>query len=75
MESLILIAVLICPVVMGTMMFLMWRGMRHGNQASAQPPPSEVAEPAHHSVADDGRPAAAQKSEVRVDRGEVRLKP
>jgi hypothetical protein len=31
MEGLILlIAVLVCPVVMGTMMVLMWRGMRHG---------------------------------------------
>jgi hypothetical protein len=25
---LILLAVLVCPIVMGTMMFLMWRGMR-----------------------------------------------
>jgi hypothetical protein len=31
MDLLILLAVLVCPVVMGTMMFLMWRGMRgHG---------------------------------------------
>lgn len=29
MSSLILlVAVLVCPVVMGTMMVLMWRGMR-----------------------------------------------
>jgi hypothetical protein len=28
MEALILLAVLACPIVMGTMMFLMWRGMR-----------------------------------------------
>jgi hypothetical protein len=32
MEALILLAVLACPIVMGTMMFVMWRGMRsHGN--------------------------------------------
>jgi hypothetical protein len=28
MEALILLAILVCPIVMGTMMFLMWRGMR-----------------------------------------------
>lgn len=28
MDALILLAVLVCPIVMGTMMFLMWRGMR-----------------------------------------------
>jgi hypothetical protein len=28
MEVLILLAVLACPIVMGTMMLLMWRGMR-----------------------------------------------
>jgi hypothetical protein len=28
MNALILLAVLVCPIVMGTMMFLMWRGMR-----------------------------------------------
>jgi hypothetical protein len=33
MEVLILLAVLACPIVMGTMMLLMWRGMRaHGQQ-------------------------------------------
>jgi hypothetical protein len=44
MEALILLAVLACPIVMGTMMFLMWRGMRadgkaegaHEDAASAQ---------------------------------------
>ncbi len=36
MESLILLAVLVCPVVMGTMMFLMWRGMRHGDQSEGE---------------------------------------
>lgn len=45
MEGVILlVAVLICPVVMGTMMFLMWRGMRQGRDAGgdreARPPGS-----------------------------------
>lgn len=31
MEALILLAVLACPIVMGTMMFVMWRGMRSGH--------------------------------------------
>jgi len=32
MEALILLAVLVCPIIMGTMMFLMWRAMRgHGD--------------------------------------------
>jgi hypothetical protein len=31
MEVLILLAVLACPIVMGTMMLLMWRGMRAGH--------------------------------------------
>jgi hypothetical protein len=36
MELLILLAVLACPIVMGTMMLLMWRGMRdHGNREGA----------------------------------------
>jgi len=36
MEVLILLAVLACPIVMGTMMLLMWRGMRgHGKAGSA----------------------------------------
>jgi hypothetical protein len=36
MEVLILLAVLACPIVMGTMMLLMWRGMRgHSNDGSA----------------------------------------
>lgn len=42
MELLILLAVLACPIVMGTMMLLMWRGMRaHKREAGnedAQPP-------------------------------------
>ncbi len=42
MERLILLAVLVCPVVMGTMMFLMWRGMRHGNQSGGQSKASEA---------------------------------
>ena len=36
MEVLILLAVLACPIVMGTMMLLMWRGMRgHGKAGGA----------------------------------------
>ena len=36
MEALILLAVLACPIVMGTMMLLMWRGMRdHSKDGSA----------------------------------------
>lgn len=27
-ELIVLVAILICPVVMGTMMLLMWRGMK-----------------------------------------------
>jgi hypothetical protein len=33
MEVLILLAVLACPIAMGTMMLLMWRGMRSGHGA------------------------------------------
>jgi hypothetical protein len=37
MDVLILLAVLICPIVMGTMMLLMWRGMRaHGTQGGRE---------------------------------------
>jgi hypothetical protein len=36
MEVLILLAVLACPIVMGTMMLVMWRGMRgHGKAGGA----------------------------------------
>jgi len=36
MDVLILLAVLACPIVMGTMMLLMWRGMRgHSNGGGA----------------------------------------
>jgi hypothetical protein len=46
MEALILLAVLACPIVMGTMMFVMWRGMRgHSNDEGAHDdaaPPQEV---------------------------------
>ena len=36
MDVLILLAVLACPIVMGTMMLLMWRGMRgHSNGEGA----------------------------------------
>jgi hypothetical protein len=46
MEVLILLAVLACPIVMGTMMLLMWRGMRgHSNDSGAHDdaaPPQKV---------------------------------
>lgn len=42
MEGWILLAVLVCPVVMGTMMFLMWRGMRHRNDSGAESQSPEV---------------------------------
>jgi hypothetical protein len=46
MEALILLAVLACPIVMGTMMLLMWRGMRghdkDGGAHEAAAPPQEV---------------------------------
>ena len=47
MEALILLAVLACPIVMGTMMLLMWRGMRghgkdEGTPRDAAPPDEEV---------------------------------
>jgi hypothetical protein len=69
MDSLILlIAVLVCPAVMGTMMLLMWRGMRHGHQGT-EPPPPEAAERAHDSVPEDGqRAAAGPRSEVSGER-------
>jgi hypothetical protein len=46
MEVLILLAVLACPIVMGAMMLLMWRGMRgHSNGGGARDdaaPPREA---------------------------------
>jgi hypothetical protein len=55
MELLILLAVLVCPVVMGTMMLLMWRGMRgHGSREDAREdavPPPEVRTSDHREVA------------------------
>lgn len=54
MEALILLAVLVCPIVMGTMMFLMWRGMRrHSDGAGA---PDEVA-PARTTTGKPGEEA------------------
>jgi len=42
MEVLILLAVLACPIVMGTMMLLMWRGMRaHGKEGAEGAVPEE----------------------------------
>ncbi len=50
MEVLILLAVLACPIVMGTMMLLMWRGMRgHGNGGSA---PEDAAPPEKATTGD-----------------------
>ena len=40
-EIVLLLAVLICPVVMGTAMFLMWREMRRGHS----PRPAEDSQP------------------------------
>ncbi len=41
----LLIAVLICPVVMGTAMLLMWREMRRGGHGSPrEAPPLEPAQ-------------------------------
>jgi hypothetical protein len=49
MELLILLAVLACPIFMGTMMFLMWRGMRgHGNREGMR----EDAQPPHVTTGD-----------------------
>jgi hypothetical protein len=33
-DLILLVAVLVCPVVMGTMMLLMWRGMKAGHPSS-----------------------------------------
>jgi hypothetical protein len=50
MEVLILLAVLACPIVMGTMMLLMWRGMRgDGNGGSA---PDDAAPPEKATTGD-----------------------
>jgi hypothetical protein len=55
MEALILIAVLACPIVMGTMMLLMWRGMRgHSQDGSAH----DEAAPPHEVVTDDRKEVA-----------------
>jgi hypothetical protein len=55
MEALILLAVLACPVVMGTMMLLMWRGARsHTSGSRAEHdvgPPEESAARKHREVA------------------------
>lgn len=43
MDALILLAVLACPIVMGTMMLLMWRGMRadHKEEGAEDATPEE----------------------------------
>jgi hypothetical protein len=42
----LLVAVLICPVVMGTAMLLMWREMRRGGHGSAGQDRTSPVEPA-----------------------------
>jgi hypothetical protein len=52
MEVLILLAVLLCPVVMGTAMLLMWRGMRaHGSQGTEATAEEHVMTTDHEEVA------------------------
>lgn len=46
MELVFLIAVLICPLVMGTMMVLMWREMRRGHEPG--PADDATATPTEH---------------------------
>lgn len=54
MEALILLAVLVCPIAMGTMMFLMWRAMRgHGDGQGAR----EKVAPAKTQTGDAGEEA------------------
>ncbi len=53
MEVLILLAVLACPIMMGTMMLLMWRGMRgHGKDGGA---PEEGSQPPEVMAGESGR--------------------
>ena len=40
-EKLLLLMILACPVMMGVMMFLMWRGMRRHDGAADPSPPSQ----------------------------------
>lgn len=42
-EKLLLLMILACPLMMGVMMLLMWRGMR--DHKGREDPPSEVADP------------------------------
>lgn len=55
--SVLLIAVLICPVVMGTAMLLMWREMRRGHSptpaADAPPPEPSASHPELESKRDE----------------------
>jgi hypothetical protein len=61
MEALILLAVLACPIVMGTMMLLMWRGMRagqeSGNEHEEPPPPTITSGQGEESGSKDARVA------------------
>lgn len=52
MEVLILLAVLACPIVMGTMMLLMWRGMRTGHGSRDE---HEESAPAGKTITADQR--------------------
>lgn len=54
MEGLLLIALLVCPIAMGTMMFLMMRGTRsHGST--------------HERAQDEGPPVTDPKAAGRCD--------
>lgn len=47
MNGILLVAVLICPVVMGTAMLLMWREMRRGH--SSTPAADSLSPPEKHA--------------------------
>jgi hypothetical protein len=61
MEALILLAVLACPIVMGTMMLLMWRGMRAGHGSK-----DEHEEPAPPKTSTSGQREEAGSEDARV---------
>jgi hypothetical protein len=62
MELVFLIAVLICPLVMGTAMLLMWREMRRGHVTATDAP----SPPKEHRQTDEG--ATSETEEVRAGR-------
>ena len=51
----LLVAVLICPLIMGTAMLLMWREMRRGH---SPPPASEAPSPPEKQSESQGRDGA-----------------